>query len=150
MNFPSNLTWHGTTTSGDEEHVRAASASIGTKHPIALSPGDGPQADATRWNPEDLLATSLGYCHMLTFLALARKVRIDVRGYDGLATAELTTVDKRTSVTTITLTPTITLAPGGDVEKARAMFEKAGKYCFIGNSLTSEVRYAPTFVVAEA
>ena len=106
--------------------------------------------DATRWNPEDLLATSLGYCHMLTFLALARKVRIDVRGYQGLATAELGTVDKRTSVTSITLTPTIALAPGSDVEKARVMFEKAGKYCFIGNSVNSEIRHEPTFVVADA
>ena len=36
MNFPSDLTWTGSTTAGDDEHVRAATAVIGAKHPIDL------------------------------------------------------------------------------------------------------------------
>ena len=143
--FPLAVTWHGSTAT---EFSLDAIASSDGKAEIAVGVASGPGADNTRWNPEDLFGASLAHCHMLTFLALARKVGLDVRGYDGQATAILDTVDKVTRMTEVRLTPTITVASGTDVAKVVEFFEKAHKYCYIGNSIIATVVMLPTVVVA--
>jgi organic hydroperoxide reductase OsmC/OhrA len=85
---------------------------------------------------------------MLTFLVLAKKVRLDVMSYVEDATVFLDVVEGVTKVTRVRLAPTITLAAGSDADKAREMFDKAHKYCFIGNSITSEVVMEPNVVLA--
>lgn len=142
--FPCRVTWRGSTAT--REYGVDAVASAPGKPELAMSSGHG---DPMRWNPEDTLAASLSMCHMLTFLALASKVGVDVRSYDGDAEAELGTVERVTSVTRITLKPTIGLAPGADHDKAAVMFHKAHKYCFIANSVKSEVVMTPTFVTVD-
>lgn len=139
--FPLQLRWEGSTAS---EFSRDAVASTGGKQDIAVSAASSYSGNDSRWNPEDLLGASLATCHMLTFLALAKKVRLDVRGYEDHVTVSLDTVEKVTRVTKIRLAPTIRVAPGTDVAKVKEMFEKAHKYCFIGQSITSEVVMEPT------
>jgi organic hydroperoxide reductase OsmC/OhrA len=145
--FPATIRWSGSTASRD--YSRAAEASAPGKVNIPVSAGDPALGgDLTRWNPEDLLAASLGMCHMLTFLALASKVGLDVRHYEGASEALLEPVDRVTQVTTIRLFPTITLAPDSDVAKAGVMFEKAHRYCFIANSIKCAVVMEPVFKFA--
>jgi organic hydroperoxide reductase OsmC/OhrA len=104
--------------------------------------------DAARWNPEDLLAGALSQCHMLTFLALASKVRLDVLGYEGEAEAVMATEDKVSRVVRVALRPTIRVAPGTDAAKVEEMFRKAHKYCVVANSFTGEVVMEPRVVEA--
>ncbi|WP_164011221.1 OsmC family protein [Pyxidicoccus trucidator] len=139
--FPLQLRWEGSTAS---EFSRDAVASTAGKQDIAVSAASSYAGNDARWNPEDLFGASLATCHMLTFLALAKKVRLDVRGYEDHATVSLDTVDKVTRVTKVRLEPTIRVAPGTDTAKVREMFEKAHKYCFIGQSITAEVLMEPT------
>ncbi|MEZ4366315.1 MAG: OsmC family protein [Kofleriaceae bacterium] len=134
------LSWSGSTADTYLPHARGHGDG---KPEVALSPTSAYGGDDARWNPEELLAMSLGYCHLLTFLSLARKFGLDVRGYDDAAVATLATVDKVTQVTKIRLAPTIRVA-GGDEAKVREAFAKAHKYCFIGNSVRCEVELAPT------
>lgn len=142
--YPLSLRWEGTTTDhATGEHSRAAVASAPGKPDIAVSAAGPYGGDDTRWNPEDLLGASLATCHMLTFLSLARKVRLDVRGYVDDVQVVLGTEGRVTRVTEIRLAPTIRVAPGTDEAKVREMFEKAHQYCFIGLSLTSAVRMEP-------
>jgi organic hydroperoxide reductase OsmC/OhrA len=142
--FPLRVAWSGTTAT--REFTRDAFASAAGKPDLLLSAGDAAVGDVTRWNPEDTLGAALSMCHLLTFLALAAKVGIDVRGYDGHTEAVLDTVDRVTSVTQIILRPTIRVAAGTDLAKAATMFEKAHKYCYIANSIKSEIVMEPTFV----
>jgi organic hydroperoxide reductase OsmC/OhrA len=144
--FPVRLRWEGTTASAD--YTRNAVAGAPGKHVIQVSAGGAYGGDETRWNPEDLFGASLSACHMLTFLALAKKVGIDVRRYEEEASVTIATVDRVTRVTKVRLSPTITLAAGADEAKAREMFEKSHKYCFIANSTTAEVVMEPTIVTA--
>ncbi|AKF10917.1 OsmC family protein [Sandaracinus amylolyticus] len=144
--YPLRLTWHGT-TAGPAEHTRDAVASTGRKPDIPVSAGSAFLGDDTRWNPEDLFGASLATCHMLTFLSLVKKVKVDVRHYADDVSVRIESVEGVTRVTRVRLAPTITIAPGGDVEKTRMMFVKAHKYCFIGNSTTAEVVMEPTIVV---
>lgn len=87
---------------------------------------------------------------MYTFLALAKKVRVDVRAYDDTVSLFLVTEDRRQRIARAVIAPTVTLAPGANAEKAAVMFGKAHKYCVVANSTTAEVVLDPTFVVAES
>ena len=53
-------------------------------------------------------------------------------------------VDKATKVTKIRLAASIVIASTSDVAKADELFHKAHKFCFVGNSITSEIELAPT------
>jgi organic hydroperoxide reductase OsmC/OhrA len=143
--FPLSLHWTGSTAA---DYSRAATARAPGKPDIALSAGPTYSGDPARWNPEDLFGAAVSMCHMLTFLALAKKVRLDVTSYVEDATVFLDVVEGVTKVTRVRLAPTITLAAGSDADKAREMFDKAHKYCFVANSITSEVVMEPNVVLA--
>ncbi|QSQ13260.1 OsmC family protein [Myxococcus landrumensis] len=145
--FPLRLKWRGSTAG---EYSRDAAAGADGKPDLLLSAGTGYGGDGARWNPEDLLGASLAQCHLLTFLALAKKLRLDVRDYDDSVTVILEAVDKVKRVTKVRLAPVIRVAPRTDVEKVREMFFKAHKYCFIGQSITAEVVMEPTIEVLPA
>lgn len=145
--FPLALDWKGSTATAP--HTRDALASAPGKPAIAVSAGAAYGGDPARWNPEDLLGASLAQCHMLTFLALAAKTRVDVRAYADRPEVVLDTVEKVTRVTRIVLQPEVRIAGELDVERLGVLFEKAHKYCFIGNSITAAVELRPRFLPAE-
>ena len=153
--FPLRLRWKGNTTAS-EVVDRDAVVSAAGKHDIEVSASSAYLGNDACWNPEELLGAALSTCQMLTFLPLAKKVRLDVRGYEDHVTVTLDTVKPAppdtakpvTRVTKVRLAPTIRVAPGTDVAKVREMFEKAHKYCFIGQSITAEVLLEP--VIEEA
>jgi len=145
--FPITLTWTGNTAEGAYNRDGDAAKPEGlARIPVSSGPSNG--GDPARWNPEDLLASALATCHMLTFLALASKTRLEVRDYLDHAESTMDTVDKVTRVVAIALRPTITVAPGTDVAKVEEMFQKAHKYCVIANSITAKVTMEPTVVTA--
>lgn len=93
-------------------------------------------------NPEELLASALASCHMLTFLAIASKSGYNVQSYTCKAEAVLGKNDEgRMSVTEITLTPEIVY--NGDKrpsdEQLKSLHEKSHKNCFIAQSLKTKV-----------
>jgi organic hydroperoxide reductase OsmC/OhrA len=51
-------------------------------------------------------------------------------------------------MTEVVLRPHITLAPGSDAAKARALVDEAHAGCFIANSVSSAVRLEPEIVSA--
>ncbi len=143
--FPANLAWSGNTlesayTRNGELSKPEGQAGI----PVSSIPPFG--GDGARWNPEDLLAGALATCHMLTFLALAHKTRVEVTAYEGAAEAALETVDRISRVGSITLRPTIRVAPGTDAAKVEELFRKAHKYCVIANSFSGTVNLEPLVV----
>jgi len=142
--YPLQLNWTGNTLDGT--YNRSATVTNPDKHALSVSSAPEYAGDATRWNPEDLLGSALSTCHMLTFLALAAKVRLEVKGYQGEAEAVMDTVDRISRVVSITLRPTIRVAPGTDTAKVVEMFEKAHKYCVIANSITAKVAMEPNVI----
>ena len=93
-------------------------------------------------NPEQGLAASLASCHMLTFLALAAKMRWQIKSYSDHAVAHIgKQEDGAQFVNKIELTPTIEFADGFTVEPEQMdeMHMRAHKYCFVANSLSDDV-----------
>jgi len=141
------IAWSGDTQDPAYNRVSELAKPGGrTAVPASSSPKHG--GDGACWNPEDLLSAALAECYMLTFLALATKTRLAVKDYRGTSEAALETVDRVTRVASITLRPTITVAPGTDHAKVLEMFAKAHKYCTIANSINSRVIAEATVVEA--
>ncbi len=115
----------------------------------ALEASGAPQfkGDTSRVNPEELFVAALVSCQMLTYLTLAGRAGIDVLAYEDTATGSMTIADKRMRITEVRLRPRITIAPGSDEAKARALVEAAHDGCFIANSVSCAVVAEPEIVV---
>tara|TARA_Y100000590_G_C15189261_1_gene814328 strand:+ start:57 stop:506 length:450 start_codon:yes stop_codon:yes gene_type:complete len=93
-------------------------------------------------NPEQSLAAAMSSCHMMTFLALAAKMKWPVIKYDDRAVAYLGKNSKgKMSVNKIELNPKITFGSNFSVsnEEMTKMLDRSHRYCFIANSLSEEV-----------
>jgi len=93
-------------------------------------------------NPEQALAASISSCHMMTFLALAAKMKWPVITYQDRAVAHLGKNSKgKMSVNKIELNPKITFQNNFSVseEEMTKMQDRSHRYCFIANSLSEEV-----------
>ena len=94
-------------------------------------------------NPEQTLAASLSSCHMMTFLALAAKMKWPVKTYKDTAIATLgKNLKGLMSVTEIELNPKVEFSNdfSVDVSKMKEVQDRAHRYCFISNSLSKEVK----------
>ena len=79
---------------------------------------------------------------MMTFLALAAKMKWPVSGYRDKAIATLGKNSKGLmSVTKIQLNPKVEFSDGFSVDNAEMekMKERSHRYCFIANALSNEV-----------
>ena len=94
-------------------------------------------------NPEQTLAASLSSCHMMTFLALAAKMKWPVKSYKDTAIATLgKNLKGLMSVTEIELNPKVEFSNGFSVDdlKMKEVQDRAHRYCFISNSLSKDVK----------
>ncbi|MDP2875213.1 MAG: OsmC family protein [Holophaga sp.] len=142
--FPLILNWSGTTL--DSTYSRNAEVANPNHLTIPVSSAPAYAGDPTRWNPEDLLASALATCHLLTFLALASKARIEIKAYEDHAEATLETIDKISRIGEIRLRPIIRVARGTSSAKVVELFQKAHKYCIIANSVTCRVVMEPKVI----
>ena len=93
-------------------------------------------------NPEQSLAAAISSCHMMTFLALAAKMRWPVKSYKDNAYAFLGKNSKNNMcVNKIELNPVILFDNNFSVSKEEMdkMQDRSHRYCFIANSLSNEV-----------
>ena len=94
-------------------------------------------------NPEQGLAAVMSSCHMMTFLALAAKIKWPVINYSDKAIAFLGKNSKgKMSVTKIELNPKITFKDNVEVshDEMKKMQDRSHRYCFIANTLSEEVK----------
>ena len=93
-------------------------------------------------NPEQSLAASISSCHMMTFLALAAKMRWPVKSYKDKVLAFLGKNSKgKMCVNKIELNPKIVFEGDFSVssEEMDKMQDRSHRYCFVANSLSDEV-----------
>ena len=131
----------GTGTSAYSAYDRTWNLSSPGKPVIACSNDPLLGGDKGKYNPEDLLLAALSSCHMLWYLHLCSDAGITVLSYEDRpeAIGEMEPSGKGRFVSA-TLKPKITIAAGGDIEKAHAIHGDIHQYCFIARSVNFPVK----------
>ena len=108
------------------------------------------RGDASRYNPEDLLVSSLSACHLLWYLHLCSEAGIVVLEYADQASGTMVeTPDGGGHFSEVMLQPAVLIGVGGDVALAERLHERAHHLCFIANSVNFPVHCRPTIKVSE-
>ena len=146
------VTWTGNTgagTVGYRAYERSHLVSMPGKPDIAGSSDPAFRGAPDRWNPEEMLVASLSTCHMLWYLHLCSVAGIVVLAYQDIAEGVMAErPDGGGHFTEVVLQPEITLAPGADLPRARALHHDANARCFIANSVNFPIRHEPVFNTA--
>jgi organic hydroperoxide reductase OsmC/OhrA len=147
--FEGKIVWTGNRGQGTR-HYRSYDRTWDMVTPekprIACSNDPALGGDPTKYNPEDLLLSSLAACHMLWYLHLASAAQIIVLRYEdhpiGLGETLPNGAGRFLSAT---LRPNIQLAAGSDRGKADALHHEIHEYCFIARSVAFPVSYEATY-----
>ncbi len=139
-----DLTWKGDHTRTYDGYTREHVLRIAGKPELITTADPLFLGDPARHNPEDLLLAALSSCHLLTYLALCARARIDVKSYSDRAEGALVlTADGGGHFSEVVLHPEVVVADAGMVAKAIDFHAAAHKYCFIANSVNFPVRCEP-------
>lgn len=152
--YKATITWvgnQGTGTSSYRAYSRNHDISIAGKLTIPASSDPSFRGDAARYNPEELLVSSLSSCHMLWYLHLCSVNGVMVVDYKDEATGTMEeTADGSGRFKEVTLHPIVTVADAAMTEKANALHAEANKMCFIANSCNFPIHHQPTCIIQNA
>ena len=118
------------------------------KTPFRVSSPPEFKGDGRLWSPEDLLVGALNACMMATFVALAERGDLPVRGYTSEAEGLLEFVDGGYRLTRVTVRPSVLVSDATAADAARKTLEDAHRKCIVSNSIRAEVRLEPTVEAA--
>jgi organic hydroperoxide reductase OsmC/OhrA len=111
-----------------------------------------PMSDAHAVDPEEAFVASLSSCHMLWFLAIARKRGYVVDRYCDAAIGRMgRNADGRLAMVEVELHPDVQFAGDKRPDSAQleALHHAAHEQCFIANSVKTAVRCVPVFARAD-
>ena len=100
--------------------------------------------DNTRYNPEELLLSSLSSCHMLWYLHLCTVNKINVVSYiDKPEGGMIENKNGSGKFSSVVLNPEITIRKTENIKKAIELHKKANEMCFIANSCNFTITHKP-------
>ncbi|MEM9061719.1 MAG: OsmC family protein [Pseudomonadota bacterium] len=141
-NYTAVIRWignRGEGTANYRAYGREHEIAIDGKPVIAGSADPAFLGDPARWNPEDMLLSSISTCHMLWFLHLASDAGWVVESYEDRATAEMQmNSDGSGQFTSAALQPVVTISQG-DPGQSDELHHRAHAMCFIARSLNFDV-----------
>jgi organic hydroperoxide reductase OsmC/OhrA len=143
--YHTKLVWSGAArgaATNVESYSREFRAEIEGKPPLLGSADPAFRGDPALYNPEDLLLSALAACHMLSYLAVCAHAGIVVLSYEDAAVGTIARRDGKVRFVDALLRPKVVLQPGSDLEKAKALHEKAHNICIIVNSVNFPVRHS--------
>ena len=131
---------------GYEEYDRTHTWTFGGGAPLEASAAPEYKGRADLPNPEEALVGALASCHMLTFLAVASRKRLQVDAYEDEAEGAMEKNEQgKLAVTRVTLRPRVVF--GGEkqpsADELMHMHDVAHRECFIANSVKTEVTVEP-------
>jgi organic hydroperoxide reductase OsmC/OhrA len=109
------------------------------------------RGDRDAYNPEDLFVASLSACHLLSYLALCARSKINVIAYEDDASGVLKLrPDGGGSFESVILRPVVTITPESDERRAMELHETAHDLCFIAASVSIPVQHEPQIRIADS
>ena len=151
-NYAARITWTGAKAGGTtsyQAYSREYEYKVSGKQTLTGSADPHFRGDAALYNPEEMLVVALSTCHLLSYLAECARAGVNVVAYEDDASGTMQMKDRAIRFTDVLLKPRVTIAPGSDVDKAKALHANAHAECFIANSVNFPVRHDATIVVAD-
>ncbi|WP_199117615.1 OsmC family protein [Pedobacter sp. ASV28] len=143
--YKTNLVWVGNKGSGTMDYRsydRDFRIEIQGKEAISGSSDSVFLGDKSKYNPEDLLLSSISSCHMLWFLHLCSKNGIVVIDYKDNAVGIMEEyADGSGKFKEVLLKPEVLISKQEDISWANSLHAEANKMCFIANSLNFPVKH---------
>jgi len=150
-NYKTIIQWtgnKGTGTSNYRDYERSHTISVENKPVIEASSDPAFRGDKTKYNPEEMLLSSLSSCHMLWYLHFCSEAGIIVTDYVDHATGIMEETSNGSGhFTEVILYPTITITDENKIEKAKELHTKANEFCFIANSVNFPVKHIPKILI---
>ena len=144
--YNTELVWTGNRGEGtsayrtyDRDHI----ISIPGKPDIPGSSDPSFRGDRSRYNPEEMLVSSLSACHMLWYLHVCSDGVIIVTAYSDAATGTMQETAEGGQFTGVTLHPRVTVLKQEMISQAYTLHEKAHALCYIARSVTFPVHHEP-------
>lgn len=137
--YQTNLEWTGNQGSGTshyKDYNRNYKIVAPHKTETILASSDSSfLGDKTRYNPEELLISSIASCHMLWYLHLCATHKIIVAKYSDQAEGIMEeNKDGSGQFKSVTINPKVTVKDQNMLEKANQLHQTANKMCFIARS----------------
>ena len=151
--YQTQLKWTGNTGEGTanyRSYERSHIISVSGKPDIPGSSDPSFRGDKSRYNPEEMLVSSLSSCHMLWYLHLCSEAGIIVESYEDEAEGVMQeTADGGGHFSEVTLKPVVTISDSSMINTANKLHEQAHKLCFIANSCNFPVKHSARCLVSE-
>ena len=151
-NYTIHLKWTGNLGEGTKKYnaySRNHEIQATGKPLIPGSSDPGFRGDSSRYNPEELLVSTLSSCHMLWFLHLCSTHQIVVTAYRDEATGIMEEAENGSGkFTEVTLHPKVSITDGTKVELAQSLHHEANKMCFIANSCNFPVLHKGEIIIS--
>jgi len=152
--YKARLIWDGNLGAGTTSYTgygRKYRLQIAGKPDLTGSADPMFRGDANVYNPEDLFVAALSSCHLLSYLALCARTKINVIAYEDNASGTLIlTPNGGGKFESVTLRPIVTIAAGGDEKRAMELHETAHDLCFIAASVSVPVLHEPQIRIDQA
>lgn len=148
--YRSTVRWSGSSGVGSEKTARQIEGKI-KETTVSIGSGSNPGSKPPV-SPEELVVMAASSCHLLSFLYVAGKSRVEVIEYEDDAVGELEMSQRPIAMSVITLNPRIIVREPATMEQIDRLMEVAHRGCYIANSLSTPVEVHPTvtFVAAES
>ena len=149
--YKTTIEWTGNKGSGTSnyrDYERSHTISVENKPVIEGSSDPAFRGDKTKYNPEEMLLSSLSSCHMLWYLHFCSEAGIIVTGYiDNAIGTMAETANGSGHFTEAILNPVVTITDEKQIKKAEELHEKANQFCFIANSVNFPVKHIPKILI---
>lgn len=146
MMHPYPHTYVASAAARDAGMVTVASPLLPDLETAAPPQFDGPGGV---WSPESLLCASLADCFILTFRAVSRAARFEWVHLECRVEGVLDRVERVSQFARYKTFAKLTVRPGADLEKARALLAQAEHGCLIANSLRGSRDLEAQIIVEE-
>jgi organic hydroperoxide reductase OsmC/OhrA len=110
--------------------------------PLTGGPPPELHGDPATWSPEHLLISALGLCLFATFDVFAARDGIAVLEWRDTVTGVLDRTATGLAFQTFTISVEVTV-DAADVERTRAVLERASRYCIVSKALRVPVTIEP-------
>lgn len=118
---------------------------IAGKELLEVSAAKPFKGDATLYNPEDLLLSSLASCHMMAYLYCCAQEKIELLSYTDHAEALLELrPDGGGYIARVVLKPSVIISDAQQIDLALSLHSRANKLCFIANSCNFPITHEAT------